>query len=130
MSRWCSNHVRRCAFAHLPPMVVIESGSMEHDNNPLYEEIDVIPLEVFVREDIGVVVNVDDITPSLISSLPYGNVDPNKYVNHWLGRFHGGLVGVASPSKKRSSAMTPGRSSSGSSTTRGRGNRPETRGKN
>jgi len=49
-------------------------------NNPLYEEIDVIPLEVSVREDIGVIVSVDDITPSLISSLPYGKVDPKKYV--------------------------------------------------
>jgi hypothetical protein len=49
-------------------------------NNPLYEEIDVIPLEVSVREDIGVVASVDDITPSLISSLPYGKVDPGKYV--------------------------------------------------
>jgi hypothetical protein len=46
----------------------------------LYKEIDVIPLEVSVREDIGVVASVDDITPSLISSLPYGKVDPGKYV--------------------------------------------------
>ena len=49
-------------------------------NNPLYKEIDVIPLEVSVREDIGVVASVDEITPSLISSLPYGKVDPRKYV--------------------------------------------------
>ena len=50
-------------------------------NNPKYQEIDVVPLEVSVREDIGVVVaSVDDITPSLISSLPYGKVDPRKYV--------------------------------------------------
>ena len=49
-------------------------------NNPFYEEIDVIPLEVSVREDIGVVASVDDITASLINSLPYGKVDPGKYV--------------------------------------------------
>ena len=49
-------------------------------NNPLYKEIDVIPLEVSVREDIGVVVSVDKITPLLINSLPYGKVDPKKYV--------------------------------------------------
>ena len=49
-------------------------------NNPLYKEIDVIPLEVSVREDIGIVASVDDITPLLISSLPYGKVDSRKYV--------------------------------------------------
>ena len=49
-------------------------------NNPFYEEIDVIPLEVSVREDIGVVASVDDITASLINSLSYGKVDPGKYV--------------------------------------------------
>ena len=49
-------------------------------NNPKYKEIDVVPLEVSVREDIGVIVGVDDLTPSLISSLPYGKVDPIKYV--------------------------------------------------
>jgi len=49
-------------------------------NNPLYKEINVIPLEVSVREDIGVVVGVDEITPSLINSLPYGKMDPKKYV--------------------------------------------------
>jgi len=49
-------------------------------NNLFYEEIDVIPLEVSIREDIGVVARVDDITPSLISSLPSGKVDSGKYV--------------------------------------------------
>mgnify|MGYP000365500401 FL=1 len=49
-------------------------------NNPLYTEIDATPLEVSVREDIGVIVSVDDIAPSLINSLPYGKVDPKKYV--------------------------------------------------
>jgi len=49
-------------------------------NNPSYKDIDVIPLEVSIREDIGVVASVDDITPSLITSLPYGKVNPNKYV--------------------------------------------------
>jgi len=49
-------------------------------NNPCYEEIDVVPLEVSVREDIGVIASVDEITPSLINSLPFGKVDPKKYV--------------------------------------------------
>ena len=49
-------------------------------NNPMYKEIDIIPFEVSVREDIGVVVSVDQITPSLINSLPYGQVNPEKYV--------------------------------------------------
>ena len=49
-------------------------------NNPSYKDIDVIPLEVSIREDIGVIASVDDITPSLITSLPYGKVNPNKYV--------------------------------------------------
>ena len=49
-------------------------------NNPLYKEINVTPLEVSIREDIGVVVSVDKITPSLINSLPYGKVNPKKYV--------------------------------------------------
>ena len=49
-------------------------------NNPKYKEIDVVPLEVSVREDIGVIVSVDDLTPSLISSLSYDKVDSSKYV--------------------------------------------------
>ena len=49
-------------------------------NNPRYEEIDVVPLEVSVREDIGVIVSVNDLTSSLISTLSYTGVDPSKYV--------------------------------------------------
>ncbi len=49
-------------------------------NNPKYKEIDVVPLEVSVREDIGVIVSVDDLTPSLISSLSYTKVDSSKYI--------------------------------------------------
>ena len=49
-------------------------------NNPLYKDINITPLEVSVRKEIGAVVNIDDITPSLIASLPYGQIDPNKYV--------------------------------------------------
>jgi hypothetical protein len=49
-------------------------------NNPMYKEIDIIPLEVSVREDIGVVTSVDQITTSLINSLPYGQVKPEEYV--------------------------------------------------
>jgi CDP-glycerol glycerophosphotransferase (TagB/SpsB family) len=49
-------------------------------NNPKYKEIDAVPLEVSVREDIGVIVSVDNLSPSLISSLFYGKVDSSKYV--------------------------------------------------
>jgi len=49
-------------------------------NNPKYEEIDAVPLEVSVREDIGVIVGVDDLTPKLIESLSYKKVDSSKYV--------------------------------------------------
>ena len=49
-------------------------------NNPNYKEIDEVPLEVSIRDEIGVVVNIDEITISLINSLPYGKVDPKKYV--------------------------------------------------
>ena len=49
-------------------------------NNPIYKEIDIIPLEVSVREDIGIVTSVDQITTSLINSLPYGQVNPEEYV--------------------------------------------------
>jgi hypothetical protein len=49
-------------------------------NNNFYEEIDIIPLEVSIREEIGAVVSVENISPSLISSLPYGKVDAKKYV--------------------------------------------------
>ena len=49
-------------------------------NNPKYKEIDVVPLEVSVREDIGVIVSVDDLTPSLISSLSDTKVDSSKYI--------------------------------------------------
>lgn len=49
-------------------------------NNPIYKDIGVIPLEVSVREDIGVIVSVDEINPKLIQSLSYGKVNPNEYV--------------------------------------------------
>ena len=49
-------------------------------NNPKYKEIDVVPLEVSVREDIGVIVSVDDLTPSLINSLSDTKVDSSKYI--------------------------------------------------
>ena len=49
-------------------------------NNPKYQEIDVVPLEVSIREEIGVIVSIDDLTPSLINSLTYIKVDPSKYV--------------------------------------------------
>ena len=49
-------------------------------NNSLYKQIGITPLEVSIRKDIGKVADIDNITPSLISSLPYGKVDPSKYV--------------------------------------------------
>ena len=49
-------------------------------NNPMYTEINITPLEVLVREEIGVIVSVDQITVSLINSLPYGQINPEKYV--------------------------------------------------
>ena len=49
-------------------------------NNPMYREIDIIPLEVSVRKDIGVVTGVDQLTTSLVNSLSYGQVNPEEYV--------------------------------------------------
>jgi hypothetical protein len=49
-------------------------------NNPRYKEINVVPLEASVREDIGVIVSIDNLTSSLISTLSYTEVDPSKYV--------------------------------------------------
>jgi hypothetical protein len=49
-------------------------------NNPMYTEINITPLEVLVREEIGVIVSIDQITVSLINSLPYGQINPEKYV--------------------------------------------------
>jgi CDP-glycerol glycerophosphotransferase (TagB/SpsB family) len=49
-------------------------------NNPFYADLELPPLEVSIREKIGIVANIDDITASLVNSLPYGKVDPKKYV--------------------------------------------------
>jgi len=49
-------------------------------NNPRYKEINAIPLEVSVREDIGVVIGINDLTYSLIKTLSYNIVDSSKYV--------------------------------------------------
>ena len=49
-------------------------------NNSKYDEIDVVPLEISVREYIGVIANVEDLTPSLISALSYIKVDSSKYI--------------------------------------------------
>ena len=46
----------------------------------MYREIDIIPLEISIREDIGVVIGVDQLTTSLINSLPYGQINPEEYV--------------------------------------------------
>jgi len=49
-------------------------------NNPRYKEIDVIPLEISIREDIGVIVSLDNLTSSLIRDLTYAEVDLSKYI--------------------------------------------------
>ena len=49
-------------------------------NNPKYQEIDVVPLEVLIRDKIGVIVGINDITYSLINALPYTPVDLTKYI--------------------------------------------------
>ena len=49
-------------------------------NNPEYKEINIVPFEVSVREDIGVIVGVEGLTSKLINSLSYPKVDPSKYV--------------------------------------------------
>lgn len=49
-------------------------------NNPFYEEINIIPLEVSIRNEIGIVASIEQITSLLIDSLPYGQIDPEKYV--------------------------------------------------
>ena len=59
-------------------------------NNLRYKEIDVVPLEVSIREDIGVIVSIDDLSYSLISSLSYTKVDASKYVfNIGKSNFYG-----------------------------------------
>jgi hypothetical protein len=49
-------------------------------NNPKYQEIDVEPLEVLIRNKIGVTVGINDITHSLINELSYTPVDLTKYI--------------------------------------------------
>ena len=49
-------------------------------NNPKYKEIDVVPFEVSIREDIGIIASVVELTSSVVNSLTYNNVDPSKYV--------------------------------------------------
>ena len=49
-------------------------------NNPKYKEIDVVPLEVSIRKEIGDIIDIDDFTLSLINSLSYAEVDLSKYI--------------------------------------------------
>jgi hypothetical protein len=49
-------------------------------NNPLYKEIDIIPIEISIRQDLGAIVGIDDITHSLIRKLSQRKIDPKKYV--------------------------------------------------
>ena len=49
-------------------------------NNPKYKEINIIPLEVSVRENIGVIVSVDELTSSLVRKLSYTKVDSSEYI--------------------------------------------------
>ena len=49
-------------------------------NNPNYKNIDLIPLEVEIRNKIGIIVGIDEINHSLLSSLKYIPLDINKYI--------------------------------------------------
>jgi len=49
-------------------------------NNPKYNEIDLTPLEVLIRNDIGTIIGADKLSSSLINSLTYNEIDPNKYI--------------------------------------------------
>ena len=48
--------------------------------NDKYKEIDIEPLEISIRNKIGVVSAIEDIDKSLISSLCSITIDPNEYV--------------------------------------------------
>jgi CDP-glycerol glycerophosphotransferase (TagB/SpsB family) len=50
------------------------------NNNPKYKEINITPLEVSIREKIGVVATLDDIDCSLIDSLSNISIDSSRYV--------------------------------------------------
>ena len=49
-------------------------------NNPKYKEINIIPLEISVRENIGVIVSVDELTSSLVRNLSYTIVNSSEYI--------------------------------------------------
>jgi len=49
-------------------------------NNSEYEEINIMPLEVLIRDKIGVTVSIKDITYSLIKGLSYTSTDLTKYI--------------------------------------------------
>ena len=59
---------------------IINNNYQEKINNERYKEIKLVPLEVYIREEIGVIVSIDDLTSSLINSLTYKEVDLNKYI--------------------------------------------------
>jgi CDP-glycerol glycerophosphotransferase (TagB/SpsB family) len=49
-------------------------------NNHEYQDLEITPFEVSIREYVGVVVDIDDINRPLIDSLINVDIDPNKYV--------------------------------------------------
>ena len=49
-------------------------------NNPNYMDIDDIPLEVSLRDEVGLVTSIEDLTPALINSLSSKKIDASKYV--------------------------------------------------
>ena len=49
-------------------------------NNPNYKGIDLIPLEVSIREKSGITVTINEINHSLLNSLKYVPLDINKYI--------------------------------------------------
>ena len=65
------------AFGLAKPVIFIDLP--KKINNPNYLDIDDIPLEISIREDLGLVVNFEDLTKILINSLPSKKIDPSKY---------------------------------------------------
>jgi len=65
------------AFGLSKPVIFINLP--QKINNPNYTDIDDIPLEISLREDIGLVVKVEDLTNTLINSLTSKKIYASKY---------------------------------------------------
>jgi hypothetical protein len=49
-------------------------------NNLKYEDIEIVPLEVLIRDKIGITVGINDINQSLIETLTYKSEDLSEYI--------------------------------------------------